>query len=192
MEGLIASNCSSDYVKMSKKAVEKFPDDVVFPSDVANAQSWFQQSVQILQAQVDVGETTDIQMQTTLDNGGVYPTPYPWIKAALLVRDDNLIRSIKENFLLASTNCTVFQSTIRNVEIVDQAEEITNLDVLGIISSQNILAGETVITDRTPSGVITLLYLRVRIMGTRSADLNCSKLNAATPRARRTHTQEMK
>jgi hypothetical protein len=155
MEGLIASNCCSDYLRMSKQATEKFPDDEVFPSDVANAESWYQQRVDILQAQVDDGEMTSVQMQTTLDNGGVYPTSYPWMTEALLVRDDALIRSIKEEFLMASTNCTVFKSTIRNVKIVDESEEMTEFDVLGVIASTEILAGETAVIDRTPAGAIS-------------------------------------
>lgn len=155
MEGLIASNCCSDYLKMSKKAVEKFPDDEVFPSDLANAESWFQQRIDILQAQVDEGEITDVQMKTTLDNGGVYPTPYPWMTEALLVRDDVLIQSIKEEFTSASTNCTVFKSSIRNVQMVGESEEATEFDVLGVIASQGIKAGEIAVTDVTEASVIS-------------------------------------
>ena len=33
MEGLMAANCSKDYLKMSKEAVARFPDDEVFPSE---------------------------------------------------------------------------------------------------------------------------------------------------------------
>ncbi|KAG0652468.1 Trithorax-related 4 [Hyphodiscus hymeniophilus] len=149
MEGLIASNCCGDYLKLSKEAVLKFPDDEVFPSDVANAESWYQQRVDILQAQVDEGDMTVVQMQTTLDNGGVYPTPYPWMTEALLVRDDNLIQSIKEEFTLASTNCTVFKSTLRN------AKEMTEFDVLGVIASKDISSEDTVVIDRTPAGAIS-------------------------------------
>jgi hypothetical protein len=155
MESLIASNCCSDYLRLSKEAVKKFPDDAVFPSDVANAESWYQQRVEILQAQVDDGEMTDVQMQTTLENGGVYPTPYPWMTDSCLVRDDVLIQSIKEEFRLASTNCTVFKSTIRNLVAVDELEEITEFDVLGVVASRDIKAGETAVTDRTAAGVIS-------------------------------------
>ena len=154
MEGLIASNCCSDYLKMSKAAVEKFPDDVVFPSDVANGESWFQQRVDILQAQVNEGEMTEIQMQTTLDNGGVYPTPYPWMTEAFLVRDDNLFQRIEEEFSLASTNCTVFKSTIRNVQGIGESKS-EEFDVLGVIASKNITEGETVATDVTEAGIIS-------------------------------------
>jgi hypothetical protein len=155
MEGLIASNCCSDYLRMSLEAVVKFPKDKVFPSDVKNAVSWYQQRVEILQAQVDEGDMTSVQMQTTLENGGVRPTPYPWMTEALLVRDDALIQTIKEEFTLASTNCTVFKSTIRNVEGMGEAEKTTEIDVLGVIASKDITTGETVVTDRTPVGVIS-------------------------------------
>jgi len=33
MEGLMAANCSKDYLNMSKEAVLRFPDDEVFPSE---------------------------------------------------------------------------------------------------------------------------------------------------------------
>lgn len=155
MEGLIASNCCSDYLRLSMEAVKRFPKDEVFPSDVRNAVSWYQQRVDILQSQVGEGEMTSVQMQTTLDNGGVHPTPYPWMTEALLVRDDALIESIKKEFTLESTNCTVFKSTIRNVEIVGESEEKAEFDVLGVISSKDISAGEIVVTDRTPAGVIS-------------------------------------
>ena len=155
MEGLIASNCCNDYLELSKAAVEKFPDDEVFPSDVGNAESWFQQRLDILQAQVDEGEMTEDQMQTTLDNGGVYPTPYPWMTEALLVRDDVLVERLKEEFSLASTNCTVFKSTIRNVQAVSESEQTAEFDVLGVIASKNIKKGETVATDVTEAGVIS-------------------------------------
>lgn len=154
MEGLIACNCCSDYLRMSIAAAEKFPRDEVYPSDVKNAVSWYQQRVTILQAQVDDGDMTAVQMQTTLDNGGVYPTPYPWITESLLVRDDALIEEVQGDFKSASTNCTVFKSTIRNVKVIDETEEATEFDVLGVIATRDIAAGETVVKDITPAGVI--------------------------------------
>jgi hypothetical protein len=61
MEGLIGCNCCNDYLRMSLAAAEKFPRDDVYPSDVKNAVSWYQQRVTILQAQVDEGDMTHVQ-----------------------------------------------------------------------------------------------------------------------------------
>lgn len=154
MEGLIACNCCSDYLRMSIAAAEKFPRDEVYPSDVRNAVSWYQQRVTILQAQVDDGDMTPTQMQTTLDNGGVYPTPYPWITESLLVRDNAVIEDVQGKFKSTSTNCTVFKSTIRNVKVIDDTEETTEFDVLGVIATRDIVKGETVVKDITSAGVI--------------------------------------
>lgn len=66
MEGLMASNCCNDYLEMSKAAIAKFPLDEVFPSELNNANSWYQQRVNILQNQVDSGNMTVKQMDWTL------------------------------------------------------------------------------------------------------------------------------
>jgi len=47
MEGLMAANCSKDYLDMSNEAVKRFPDDEVFPSEGKSVLStiemlWFQ------------------------------------------------------------------------------------------------------------------------------------------------------
>ena len=87
-------------------------------------------------------------MQSTLSNGGVYPTPYPWIQPEFLERDENLIADIKTEFAAVSTNCTAARSKIRNTA----GEEIA--DVLGVIATKPVKEGETVIIDRTFAGVV--------------------------------------
>jgi hypothetical protein len=152
MEGLMASNCCNDYVEMSKEAISKFPSDEVFPSELDNANSWYQQRVDILEGRVETGDLTAEQMAWTLVNGGVYPTPYPWIPDDLLSRDEDLFKIISDEFAIASTNCTVSRSTIRNVS--DDDGSISNIDVLGVTATREIRAGETVVLDTTFSGVI--------------------------------------
>ena len=57
----------------------------------------------------------DFQMQMTLDNGGIYPAPYPWVAKSVLVLDDILISSIKEEFTMASTNLSWLSRDYTNV-----------------------------------------------------------------------------
>jgi len=87
-------------------------------------------------------------MQSTLSNGGVYPTPYPWIQPEFLERDDKLLAGIKTEFAAVSQNCTAARSTIRNTA----GEEID--DVLGVIATTPIQKGTTVIVDRTLASVV--------------------------------------
>jgi hypothetical protein len=88
MEGLMAANCCGDYARMSREAVEKFPDDAFFPSEVLNADAWYAQRENILKVRVESGEMNEGQMMNTLLNGGVYPTAYPFMTEDFLVRDE--------------------------------------------------------------------------------------------------------
>lgn len=153
MECLMASNCCNDYLEMSKAAIAKFPTDEVFPSELENAKAWYQQRVDILQKRVDTGDLTIAQMQWTLINGGVYPTPYAWMTEEILTRDEDLIKTITSEFVSSSTNCTVSRSTIRS-EPDEEGVFAKDIDVLGVSATRNIKAGETVVLDRTFAGVI--------------------------------------
>lgn len=151
MEGLMASNCCSDYLAVSKDAVAKFPDDEVFPSEASDAESWFEQRENILQGYVDDGEMTTEAMSTTLYNGGVYPTPYPWMTEDIVTRSDQVLEKVAAEFASASTNCVVSKSTIR---LATSPEEISEIDVLGIVATRDILAQETVLLDSTLVAVV--------------------------------------
>ncbi|KAI9641436.1 hypothetical protein NHQ30_010243 [Ciborinia camelliae] len=151
MEGLMASNCCADYLAVSKDAVAKFPDDQVFPSEVTNAESWFEQRQSILQGYVDEEEMTTEAMATTLCNGGVYPTAYPWMTEDLVTRSDQLLEKVAAEFASASSNCVVSKSTIR---LASSAEEISEVDVLGVVATRDILAQETVLIDPTLAAVV--------------------------------------
>jgi hypothetical protein len=153
MECLISSNCCNDYLEMSMAAISKFPSDVVFPSELENAKAWYQQRVDILQQRVDTGDLTAAQMQWTLINGGVYPTPYAWMTDEILSRDEDLINIISTEFGSSSTNCTVSRSTIRSDPDKDGLFA-KDIDVLGVTATKDIKAGDTVVLDRTFAGII--------------------------------------
>ncbi|ESZ89925.1 hypothetical protein SBOR_9687 [Sclerotinia borealis F-4128] len=151
MEGLMASNCCVDYLAVSKDAVAKFPDDQVFPSEVTNAESWFEQRQNILQGYVDDEEMSTEAMATTLYNGGVYPTAYPWMTEDLVTRSDQLIEKLAAEFAAASSNCVVSKSTIR---LASSSEDISEVDVLGVVATRDILAQETVVVDPTLAAAV--------------------------------------
>jgi hypothetical protein len=132
MEGLLASNCCSDYLNMSKQAVAKFPSDEIFPSELENAESWFKQRTEILQERVQAGNMTVESMKSTLLNGSVFPTTYPWMTDANLLRSDALFKTIQSEFERSSTNCTLARSTIRDVGHVDS---IIERDVFGVVAT---------------------------------------------------------
>ncbi|TVY38344.1 hypothetical protein LSUB1_G002620 [Lachnellula subtilissima] len=154
MEGLMAANCCGDYVRMSREAVEKFPDDAIFPSEVSNADSWFAQRETILRASMENGEMNEEQMKVTLTNGGVYPTPYPFMEDDFLVRDEVTFEGIEEDFRRVSTNCMVVRSTIRDTIAEDGGEATTEADCIGVIATRDIIAGETVLVDTMSSGTV--------------------------------------
>lgn len=149
----MSANCCNDYLEMSKEAIARFPSDTVFPSELENAVSWYQQRVDILQARVDTDDMTPEQMATNLVSGGVYPTPYPWMSDSLLIRDDALIVTISDEFKVASKNCTVSRSTIRSV-VAEHSSIDRDIDVLGVTATKGIRAGETVLLDSTFTGVM--------------------------------------
>ncbi|KAF7857178.1 hypothetical protein EAF04_009419 [Stromatinia cepivora] len=151
MEGLMASNCCADYLAASKDAVARFPDDKVFPSEVANAESWFEQRQNILQGYVDDEEMTTGAMASTLYNGGVYPTAYPWMTEDLVTRSDRLIEKVATEFSSASSNCVVSKSTIR---LASSPEELSEIDVLGVVAIRDILSQETVLFDPALAAVV--------------------------------------
>ncbi|TVY93802.1 hypothetical protein LAWI1_G000249 [Lachnellula willkommii] len=154
MEGLMAANCCGDYVRMSREAVEKFPEDAFFPSEVANADSWYAQRVSILRASMESGEMDEEQMKVTLLNGGVYPTPYPFMEDGFLVRDEVTFEGIEEDFRRVSTNCMVVRSTIRDTPAEDGGEATTEADCIGVVATRDITAGETVLVDTMSSGTV--------------------------------------
>jgi hypothetical protein len=151
MESLITSNACKDYIQLSHEAVAKFPSDEVFPSELANAKSWFKQREEILEAQHDSGEMSFDAMHSTLDNGGVFPTAYPWMTEDLVTRKDIYIQRVQNEFKSASRNCIVSRSTIRNIL---PEEESSERDVLGVVATKNIGLQETVLIDSTVAGVI--------------------------------------
>ncbi|TGO52363.1 hypothetical protein BOTNAR_0327g00090 [Botryotinia narcissicola] len=151
MEGLMASNCCSDYLEVSKDAVAKFPDDQVFPSEVTNAESWFEQRQNILQGYVGNEEMTAEAMKTTLYNGCVYPTAYPWMTEDVVARSDEVIEKVAAEFASASSNCVVSKSTIR---LAISPEEISEIDVLGVVETRDIMAKESVLVDPTLAAVV--------------------------------------
>ncbi|KAA8563984.1 hypothetical protein MFRU_025g00100 [Monilinia fructicola] len=151
MEGLMASNCCTDYLAVSKDAVTRFPDDQVFPSEVTNAESWFEQRQNILQGYVDDKEMTKETMATTLYNGGVYPTAYPWMTEDLITRSDQLLEKVASEFASASSNCVVSKSTIR---LASSPEEISEVDVLGVVATRDIQAQESVLLDPTLAAAV--------------------------------------
>jgi len=148
MEGLMAANCCGDYRRMSREALEKFPDDAFFPSEVLNANAWYAQRETILKAAVESGEMTEAQMMTTLSNGGVYPTAYPFMTEDFLVRDEVVFEGIEEDFRKVSTNCMVVRSTIRDTAAEDGGEATTEDDCIGAIATRDINSGETVLIDK--------------------------------------------
>jgi hypothetical protein len=154
MEGLMAANCCGDYARMSREAVEKFPDDEFFPSEVSNADAWYAQREEVLKTAVAEGHMNEDQMTTTLMNGGVYPTPYPFMAEEFLVRDEVVFKGIEEDFRRVSTNCMVVRSTIRNTSAGEGSEATTEDDCIGAIARRDITAGETILIDTMSSGSV--------------------------------------
>lgn len=155
MEGLMASNACHDYVQMSREAVAKFPSDVIFPSELMNAEAWFEQRKDILDTQHTTGEISTSLLQSTLYNGGVFPVAYPWMTEDLVTREDACLKQVQKEFKLESTNCVVARSTIRNV--LGNTESLSHNDVFGVFATKNIDLAETVLIDRTTAGVISSL-----------------------------------
>lgn len=156
MEGLMAANCCADYVRMSREAAKKFPNDAFFPSEVVNADAWFAQREAILRARVDREDMVEVQMQNTLMNGGVYPAPYPYMTDDFLVRDAVVFESIEEDFRRVSTNCMVVRSTIRNTPADGAEEAMTEDDCIGAIATRDIAAGEIVLVDNMSAGSVAV------------------------------------
>jgi hypothetical protein len=156
MEGLMAANCCGDYERMSREAVDKFPDDAFFPSEVLNANAWHAQRETILKARLEKGEMSEAQMTNTLLNGGVYPTAYPFMTGDLLIRDELVFEGIQAEFSRASTNCTVVRSTIRNTPATEGEEATNEDDCIGAFATRDLLAGETILVDRMSTGSIAV------------------------------------
>ncbi len=154
MEGLMAANCCGDYVRISREAVEKFPEDTFFPSEVVNADAWYVQRQNILRKRMESGEMNEGQLSDSLLNGGVYPTPYPFMTEDLLVRDDEVFKGIQEDFKKVSTNCMVVRSTIRNVPAFGSEEAIIEDDCIGAIATRDIAEGEIVLIDTMSAGTV--------------------------------------
>ncbi|KAH6717318.1 hypothetical protein BKA61DRAFT_547131 [Leptodontidium sp. MPI-SDFR-AT-0119] len=154
MEGLMAANCCSDYGRLSREAVEKFPDDEFFPSEVLNSDAWYAQREEILTARVDSGDMAEAQKATTLLNGGVYPVPYPFMGEGFLIRDEAVFKGIEEDFKRVSTNCMVVRSTIRNTVGENGDEATTEDDCIGAIATRDIVSGETVLIDSMSAGSV--------------------------------------
>lgn len=154
MEGLMAANCCGDYRQMSREAVEKFPEDDIFPSEVSNSEAWAEQRETILKARVESGELDENSMASTLSNGGVYPVAYPFMTEDFLVRNEAVFEGITEDFKKASTNAMVARSTIRNVPAGEGDEETTEDDCIGAVAMRDITAGETVLIDTMSAGSV--------------------------------------
>ncbi|KAF8856088.1 hypothetical protein BDZ45DRAFT_654548 [Acephala macrosclerotiorum] len=154
MEGLMAANCCGDYVRMSREAVDKFPNDEFFPSEVKNADAWFGQREKILEGVLERGEMNQDQTETTLVNGGVYPTAYPFMGDEFLVRDEKVFEGIEADFKRVSTNCTVIRSTIRNTPGAEGVAATTEDDCIGAIATRDIIAGEILLIDGMSSGTV--------------------------------------
>lgn len=154
MEGLMAANCCSDYARLSREAVEKFPDDDFFPSEVLNSDAWYAEREEILVARVKRGSMTEEQKETTLLNGGVYPVPYPFMEEGLLIRDAAVFADIEEDFKKFSKNCMVVRSTIRNTTGKNGREATIEDDCIGVVATRDIKSGETVLIDNVSAGSI--------------------------------------
>jgi hypothetical protein len=152
MEGLIAANACCDYLSLSREAVARFPDDEVFPSEVANAESWFAQREEILKTQNEDGEMSEEVMSSTLVNGSVYPTAYPWMTDGVAARDEDCVQGIKRDFENASNNSIVARSTLRNAVDDDTSSP---LDVLGVVATRDISLNETILVDSTVATATT-------------------------------------
>jgi hypothetical protein len=153
MESLIASNACSDYLTLSQEAVAKFPSDEIFLSELRNAESWFQQREDILQEKQDTGEMSADMVQSTLYNGGVFPTAYPWMTESLVSREDRCFQTVKDEFKVSSSNCTVARSSIRNHD--PSEESFSQSDVFGVFAIMDIVPKETVLIDSTMAGVVS-------------------------------------
>ncbi|KUJ09695.1 uncharacterized protein LY89DRAFT_657159 [Mollisia scopiformis] len=156
MEGLMAANCARDYQRLAREAVEKFPEDEFFPSEVVNANSWFAQRKVLLEQAVERGEMSEGSAETTLGNGGVYPVAYPWMSEGngFLGRSEEVFEGIQEDFRRVSDNCMVVRSTIRNTPAGDGQEATTEEDCIGAIATRPILAGETILIDSMSTGTV--------------------------------------
>lgn len=152
MEGLIAANCCAEYLQLSKEALALFPEDAVFASEVANAESWMLQRISAT-AELDLEPA---RLETTLCNGGVYPTGYPWMLEETLTRSSKIVDSLKIEFKAASRNAIVARSMIQDQDPSARVEmsEATH-DILGVIALQNIPEGETILMDSTAAGVVS-------------------------------------
>lgn len=104
MEGLMAANCAVDYQLVARQAVAKFPEDEYFPSEVVNADSWYEQRTVLIEEAVERGEMSEASMDSTIANGGVYPIPYPWMSEenGFLGRDEDVFRGIEDDFKIVS------------------------------------------------------------------------------------------
>lgn len=147
MEGLMAANCCGDYVRLSREAVAKFQGDEFFPSEVLNADAWSAQRESILKERVESGNMNQDQMMTTLLNGGVFPTAYPFMTEDFLVRDNDVFKGIEKDFKISSTNCMVVRSTIRNTPAEGDEEATTEDDCIGVNATRDIAEGETILID---------------------------------------------
>lgn len=154
MEALMSANCCGDYISLSRAAVSKFPSDTIFPSEVANADAWYSQRSSILHKSVENGDMNERQKEITLLNGGVYPTPYPFMEGSLLVRDEGVFEGIRRDFGRVSGNCMVTRSTIRDVPAADGVEASTEDDCIGAVATRDIVAGETVLVDVMSAGSV--------------------------------------
>lgn len=151
MEGLMAANACADYLVQSREAVARFPEDEVFPSEVANAESWLEQREKILKGQLEEEEIGLEEMQSTMENGGVYPTAYPWMEPSLVQRGDAVFEILGKEFETSSKNCTVSKSTVRDTSV--DGEQITEFDVFGVVATGDIEIGATILSDATVAGV---------------------------------------
>ncbi|KAL2060898.1 hypothetical protein VTL71DRAFT_8950 [Oculimacula yallundae] len=153
MEGLMAANCCSDYARMSREAVEKFPEDDIFPSEVLNSDAWNAQREEILTARVENGDMTESQKATTLLNGGIYPVPYPFMEEEFLIRDESVFKGLEEDFKRVSTNSMVVRSTIRNT-VGENGDEAREDDCIGVVATRDIVSGETILIDEMSAGTV--------------------------------------
>jgi hypothetical protein len=132
-----------DYIHISREAMREHPYNKIFAQHLKQGLKWYRMKASQGVMDLDV-VPTHVQWQYSLKCGGHLMRAYPWMKPNLLRRDDKVLKTVQEDFLVLSSKCHVLRSKIQD----HIGKPLTaERDVYGVFASKDLKPGETVLVD---------------------------------------------
>jgi hypothetical protein len=140
----------ADAAHFSRENMRRFPWDKVHAEHLQTALGLYKWKSD-LKYDLEYQGVSDALTKRALNSGNLKRAAYPWIPESLLTRDEKVLEAVRKDFSNVTKKCNVSRSQVR--DHIKTTSTMSGQDVYGVIASEGIRRGETVLLDEGVTSV---------------------------------------